>query len=96
LVGEGMVGTVIVNGSLHFSPKGTVSVFSLTDTSDGVTLKGLKYPLTDARLSARVPLGVSNSAFGTPAEISVKCGALYVLWEADSVDFRTVKRHRLS
>lgn len=37
-----------------------VSVFSVTPKAAGVTLRGLKYPLTDAVLDACVPLGISN------------------------------------
>ena len=39
--------TVLKNSSLEFSEneKGTVSVFSLSDSSEGVTEKGLKYDL---------------------------------------------------
>lgn len=85
LVGEGTVSTVLENGSLSFSPRGTVTVLSLTDRSVGVTLTGLKYPLTDATLTNDYPLGVSNEGNGTPATVSVKEGALYVLFAADAL-----------
>ena len=81
LVGDGMVSTVIVNRSLHFSPNGIVSVFSLTDESQGVDIEGLKYTLSDATLQNDIPLGLSNEGLGAPAKISVKKGALYVMWE---------------
>ena len=81
LVGDAMVSTVIVNRSLHFSPNGIVSVFSLTDESQGVDIEGLKYPLSNATLCNDIPLGLSNEGTGAPAKISVKRGALYVMWE---------------
>lgn len=81
LIGDGMVGTVVLNRNLRFSPKGRVSVFSLTDRAEGVSLRGLQYPLEDACLTNDVPLGVSNEGDGSPAEVSVERGALYVLWE---------------
>lgn len=81
LVGGGMVGTVILDRKMQFAPKGRVSVFSLSDLSEGVSIKGLKYPLENACLTNDVPLGVSNEGDGSPAEISVKRGVLYVLWE---------------
>lgn len=81
LVDEGTVSTVIVNKTLHFSPKARVSVFSLTDESLGVTIEGLRYPLADARLTNDYPLGVSNEGNGQNAKITVKSGALYVVWE---------------
>lgn len=81
LVGDGMVGTVVLDRTLSFAPQGTVSVFSLTDESLGVTIEGLKYPLNGARLTNDFPLGVSNEGNGQPAKIKVERGALYVLWE---------------
>ena len=81
LVDEKTVSTVVVNRSLQFSPKGKVSVFSLTDESVGVTIDGLHYSLKDARLSNDYPLGVSNEGSGALATVSVKQGALYVTWE---------------
>lgn len=85
IVGEGMIGTVLVDGEISFSASGTVSVFSLSERSLGVTLKGLKYPLTDAILTNSFPLGVSNEAKGERVTVSVKAGALYLLWEGDAL-----------
>ncbi len=84
LVGDGMVSTVIVNRSLQFAPKGIVSVFSLTDESVGVDIEGLKYTLNSATLNNDIPLGLSNEGDGKAARISVKKGALYVMWEESS------------
>lgn len=83
LCGDGTVSTVVVDRTLRFSPKGTVSVFSLTDESLGVTLRGMKYPLENARLTNDIPLGVSNEADGTGAEVTVTRGALYVVWKKE-------------
>lgn len=85
LVGEGMIGTVLVDGEITFPAKGTVSVFSLTERSLGVTLGGLKYPLNDAVLTNSFPLGVSNEAVEGSVRVSVRSGALYVLWQADTL-----------
>lgn len=84
LVGDGMVGTVVLDRKMRFAPKGRVSVFSLTDRSEGVSIRGLQYPLEDACLTNDVPLGVSNEGDGSAAEVSVKRGALYVLWEQNN------------
>ena len=83
LEGDGFIRTVIVNNSLNIKPKkgATVSIFSLSEESRGVTLGGLYYPLRDAILRADTPLGVSNSALGEEATVSVKEGALLVMWE---------------
>lgn len=74
--------TVLHNSSFRFSgaETGFISVFSLSETSRGVTLSGLKYPLENAVLSCSVPLGVSNEFTEKTAEISVKNGTIAVLW----------------
>lgn len=58
-----------------------ISVFSLSDRSEGVTIKGLKYQLQDAELTSGFPLGVSNEFTGEKAEISLKKGVLLVITE---------------
>lgn len=83
LVGEGMIGTVLWEDTLRFDPKGYVSVFALTDRAEGVTFSNLKYPLSNATLTNDYPLGVSNEGMGVPATVSVRSGALYLLWEGD-------------
>ena len=85
LVGEGVVGTVLVNDSISFHSHGTVSVFALTERAFGVTLEGLKYPLCGATLTNDFPLGVSNLAKAETVTVSVEEGALYLLWEADGL-----------
>ena len=89
LVGEGMISTVIVNESFHFECSDTVSVFSLSEFSQGVSLEGLKYPLTDATLSSAFPLGVSNEGEGR-VTVSVREGALLLMWKADTLAFADI------
>ena len=83
LDGEGYRVTAIKNGSLALRGiKGkTVSVFSYSEISEGVTFKGLHYPLYEARLKNDFALGVSNSFEEENAEISVKKGILLVMTE---------------
>lgn len=75
--------TVLKNSSLEFSEneKGTVSVFSLSDSSEGVTEKGLKYSLDNGVLTSSFPLGVSNEFIGKKAVISVESGVLMIVRE---------------
>lgn len=75
--------TAVKNSSLSFSKResGVISVFSLTDTSEGVFEKGLKYELENAVLTSSFPLGVSNEFVGKEAEISVGNGVLMVICE---------------
>lgn len=81
LFGEKEVWTVIKNSSLRLCGKGDVSVFCFDGRADGVSLKGLKYELSDAVLTSDYPLGVSNRLDGGEAEISVKNGTLLVMYD---------------
>lgn len=56
-----------------------ISVFSYGERCEGVTLKGLKYPLDNAVLDQSFPLGVSNEFSEEKAEIGVKNGKLLVV-----------------
>ena len=57
----------------------SLSVFSLTDESRGVTIKGTKYELEDAVLSNSFPLGQSNEFGDDTALVGVKEGILMVI-----------------
>lgn len=85
LVGEGWTVTVFDHGTLRFPPqaRGTLSVFCAGSPCTGVTLRGLRYTMRDGTLTGAYPMGVSNAFIGEPAEISVKKGMLYVLWQGD-------------
>lgn len=74
--------TVIENSGFTLSKdtSGYVSVFSLSDRSENVTIKGLKYELEGALLTNSFPLGVSNEAIGKKGMISVEHGTLLILW----------------
>ena len=56
-------------------------MFSLSDTSKGVSEEGLLYSLNDATLYNDNPLGVSNEFIGNPSKISVKDGCLLIITE---------------
>lgn len=66
---------------LHGKKGRGISVFSWTDSSGGVTLRGLKYPLENAELTNTFALGVSNSFEAENAEISVERGILIIMGE---------------
>lgn len=82
LYGDGITITAIKNGKITFPEglSGTISVFSLTEKSTGVSELGLKYQLQNAELTSTWPLGVSNSFTGKKAEIEVKSGILLVIY----------------
>lgn len=82
IYGDGFVLTAVRNGGITLiGEKGSyVSVFSLTDASEGVCLSGLKYELENYTLTSSFPLGVSNEFTDKTAEISVSNGILAVYY----------------
>lgn len=86
LIGSQFLLTVVKNSAIAFPSgcRGTVSVFCLGADAEGVSLKGLYYPLEDGVLTAGFPLGVSNHFTGEAAEISVRQGSLLVLWDREN------------
>ena len=86
LVGKRYLATVVKNGTLSFSAgaEGILSVFCLGPDAKEVTLTGLQYPLESGVLTSGFPLGVSNHFVGEKAEISVKYGSLFVLWDRNN------------
>ena len=73
----------VSNATLHFdaSRTGKISVISFSEKSDGVTLRGLKYPLEDAVIRNDYALGVSNEFLQKNSSITVKNGDLIVIIE---------------
>ncbi len=87
LLGDRFITTAINNSSIKIQGKieNILSVFAAGDRAEGVTLKGLKYPLNDHTLIFSAPLGVSNSFTEPEAEISVKNGTLLIMWEENNI-----------
>ena len=85
LVGLSQIATVVKNGRISFppAPEGIVSAFCMGADAEGVTIKGLQYPLRDSTLTAGFPLGVSNHFMGETAEISVKNGCLLMIYDRE-------------
>jgi thiamine pyrophosphokinase len=88
LLGGGTAVTVIRDGSIRFEAEksGVVSVFCTGEAAHGVTIKGLKYPLTNAELNYMQSIGVSNEFTGAPSEISVLTGSLVIMWKDRATD----------
>lgn len=57
----------------------TVSVFPFGTGSCTVSYEGMKYPLTETRLNAAQPIGVSNVITGTDAKITVHDGNALII-----------------
>ncbi len=91
IAGDGQSAGAVTDGTLSFldNATGTISVFALGERAEGVTLLGLKYPLTDATLCCDDPVGVSNEFTGIASSVTVKHGTLTVLWTGtlDNIPF---------
>lgn len=87
LYDKDMVLTAVADGSLEFEAgcEGMLSVFSLSDAAEGVTLTGLKYLLNDAQVTNSFPVGISNEFIGVKSRITVKKGMLLVLYPISCV-----------
>ena len=74
---------LLQNETLSLTPPigSSFSVFSLSDRTKNVTLKGAKYPLENATLTNSFPLGVSNQTTDDTIDISVGDGFLLVILE---------------
>lgn len=72
---------VLKNEAVTFDPQeqGVLSLFAMGERAEGVTIKGLKYELTDAVLTNEFPVGVSNEFTGRNCSVSVKKGELLVI-----------------
>ena len=83
LIGKDYIVTVLKDGTLDFpaTATGIFSAFCMGADATGVTLTGLKYPLTDGTLSSGFPLGVSNHFTGQAASVTVKNGSLLCMWD---------------
>lgn len=83
---NGFTAAVIKNAELRFSKRarGIVSVFALSESVEDVSLRGLLYPLKNARLSYGFPLGVSNEFTDRPARIKAGGGTALVIWSGNT------------
>lgn len=56
-----------------------LSLFALSETVEGLTAKGVKYPLENHTLTRTFPLGVSNEFKQKEAFLSLEKGSLLVI-----------------
>lgn len=75
--GNGMT-MVLKNETVHFrkNMEGYLSLFSLGEKAEGVTIRGMKYCLENATVTNDFPVGISNEFVGQEAEITVEKGQL--------------------
>jgi thiamine pyrophosphokinase len=56
-----------------------ISLFAVGDAVDGVTTRGLQWPLANARLDAGSSLGLANIVGDPPAGVALRAGRLLVI-----------------
>lgn len=73
--------TVIKDETVRFqkSMEGYLSLFSLGERAEGVTITGMKYLLEDAVVTNDFPIGVSNEFMGEQGQVTVKNGMLLII-----------------
>jgi len=77
----GFIAAAIPGGStLRLRGSGAVSVFAWGGRAQGVTIRGLRYPLENAVLQDDTPLGVSN-VLGGEGMITLEHGTLLIFFE---------------
>ena len=83
LVGRDYIVTVIHEETISFDAgaEGILSLFCLGPDAEGVTIRGLYYPLENGKLTSGFPLGVSNHFTGQEASITVEKGSLLAMWD---------------
>lgn len=72
---------IIKNSTVKIEKKEcyVLSVFSYTNTANGVSEKGVKYPLDNVVVTQNFPIGISNEITDNFAEITVKDGKLLII-----------------
>lgn len=83
LIGQNQIVSVFSTGEMIFpkTAKGYLSIFCLGQDAAGVSLEGLKYPISNGTLTSGFPLGVSNCFLETEARIRLQSGYLLVIWD---------------
>lgn len=73
--------SLITPGKYYFKNKNgfSLSIFSYTEESKGITIKGTKYTLENGSLKQSFPLGISNEIVDEQCEISFTDGLLIVI-----------------
>jgi len=75
--GSGLI-FVAKNETIAFQQnmEGYLSLFSMGDEAQGVTIKGLKYTMDNGTLKNSFPIGISNEFIGEKAEVTVQDGTI--------------------
>lgn len=72
---------LLQNETMHFPKEktGFFSLFALQKQALGVTIRGMKYPLTNAAVTEDFPIGISNEFIGQEAFVTVEDGVVLAI-----------------
>lgn len=89
--------TAVHNGQITFadSAEGRLSIFSHSDVSRGVSIRGPFYELENYNLTRQVALGVSNHFCGRGGAVSVREGTLLIHSDWRNFDFLLDRSQKL-
>jgi thiamine pyrophosphokinase len=76
IVGDASITVVRSERDLVGSPGDAVSLFAVASPAEGVTTRGLRWPLEDSVLVPGSTLGVSNVMLGEQATVTVEAGVV--------------------
>lgn len=76
IVGEASIAVVRDRRDLAGAPGDPVSLFAVTSPAEGVSTRGLKWPLESSVLVPGSTLGVSNQMLGHEATVTVEVGVV--------------------
>lgn len=65
--------------SFPTSMQGYLSLFSMGDRAEGVTIRNMKYELDQAVITNSFPIGISNEFIGEAASVTVENGTLVII-----------------
>lgn len=81
LIDEASTVFIIQNETVWFreSASGYLSLFSMGEKAEGVTIRNMKYGLDSAEVKNSYPVGISNEFIGKRASVTVENGTLAVI-----------------
>ncbi|MGI6710871.1 MAG: thiamine diphosphokinase [Bacilli bacterium] len=85
MYGDAEIITVITDSQIDFGDnyRGFISVFSLSEKAEKVSIKNLKYEIENQTLTNKYPIGISNEFIGKKSSVSVGRGSLLIIYEFD-------------